>query len=208
MPILARLLRVLDGRFDHPRWDDIKPNLVSVGSGSAALDRKAIRTGAPLYDHFVRNQTDVLIYSFQTEHGWDGTIVRPHAHVIPTSLVVGDSATVLGNVYWLFRWAWTGIGTGLKIPVGSAWTNLNITQPITIGNQMEELIVGPSITPPSGLPLSAHLHVEMSRLGTNALDTYDSDSESGTAAANLALVSVDCHARRIRTGSKYETADY
>ena len=62
MPILKRLTQLLDGRFNTARWFDLKPNTVSVGAGAAALTRKAVRLNAPLYDHFVSNQDDTLIF--------------------------------------------------------------------------------------------------------------------------------------------------
>lgn len=166
------------------------------------LTRKAIKSGGFLYEHFVRNQTDVLYFSFQAKHGWPKTIVRPHIHVIPATAVVGADATFIGNAYFLFRWYWTGIGTELKVPDVVAQQNL--TLPITIGDQMEELVLGPEITPPAEVGPSSHLHVEMSRLGTNVLDTFDADAANGTAAANLAFVSDDCHMQLKATGTKFE----
>jgi hypothetical protein len=204
-PSLARLRSVLNGIFSLARWDDIRPNGVSVGADVANLTRKAIKSGGFLYDHFVRNQTDVLYYSFQTKHGWPRTPVRPHVHVIPTSLVAGAPSTVLGNAYFRFRWYWTGLGTDLAVP--DTPTEQFIALPITIADQMQELAVGPLITPPAEATMSSHLHVEMSRLGADPLDTYDSDAFNGVVAANLAFISADCHAQLKQTGSLFEFSD-
>lgn len=208
-PSLHRVNTTYDGRFGRARWQDFRPNVVSVGSAAAALTRQVITVGGFLFDHFAFNQDDTLCFSFQMKHEWViGTPIRPHIHAIPTSAVVGSDATVLGNVYTHWRWAWTCIGSGLKFPIGAAIEEQYITTPITIGDQLEEITIGPTLTPPVGFGLSGHLHIEVSRLGLSAAqDTYHSSANTGIAAANLALASVDAHALVKSTGSKEEFSD-
>jgi hypothetical protein len=181
------------------RWVDVPPTFVSVGTAAAALTRKELRgPNTSLYDFFVHNQLDVLYMGFQFPHGWARTPVRPHAHITPSSWSVGAAGTSLGNARFQWKYCWSGVGTGLVIPESAGWSTTTTDVPITIGDQYTELITGPLITPPAAATASSHLHVQVTRLTTDPADTYETASQYGTAAANLALLSVDCHAQ-VRT---------
>jgi len=189
--------RGLEADLDIGTWHDLLPVTASVGTGASALTVKEISPGEALYKHWDRGTSDKAYYSFQNPHDLlPGTQFRPHAHSIPVTNVAGAATDVIGNVYWEYRYAWSGIG--LEMP--KVWTQVFVTEVITVGDQWREVISGPLITAPAGLPVSAHLHVAVSRRSDLPQDTFKAGAQYGLVTANLALVSVDCHAKLRRTG--------
>lgn len=171
------------------RWVDVFPMSAAQGSGNAALTAQVFRDTPGIYPFFRHDQDDLIHFVYQMPHNWvAGTAVDPHLHVIP----VGPGG---GDAYFRVRWAWSYVGSGgLALPALATWGDAH--KPITF-TQAQQYIEQPAslgpITPPAWAKASAHLHVTCQRLGTDPLDTYTASNPHGTGAANLCLVSADCH---------------
>jgi hypothetical protein len=187
------------------RWIDLPPASVSMGAGLAALTQQTIRDTPAPYDFFRHDQIDRFSLRYQMPHHWVvGSVLRPHAHVIPC----GPDA---GVVVLSGRLAWTHIGSGHKLPAWSGWTPFRATKSILAADQYDEIVIGiGDVTPPSWASWSSHLHVVWERpggAGGDADDTYESANPDGVGAANLALASFDCHALIEGDGTRLEFSE-
>jgi hypothetical protein len=166
------------------RWDDLAPNRASVGSAAAAPTVQAYRDTPMQYEFLRHDQDDTFYFQWQMSHRWVvGTDVNPHIHVVPC-----------GNV------------TGNALPANAGWTQFASTHTVNGSDQYLELPMSMAghITPPAWADHSAHLHVVVRRAGNDPLDTYTASNPSGTAQANLALISVDCHVLNYPDGTIFE----
>jgi hypothetical protein len=177
-------------------WEDLQ-GVVSDGNdgaGNASLTYEQYRdTGFLMY--FTRhNQADIINVIYQMSHSWDSeTNVYPHIHVIP--MASGD-----GNVYCTFQYAWHAPGEVL--PAVSEWTNGVVTTAFTVADQYKHKIIQlGAFTPPEGAGASSMLLIKLTRAGNNPLDTYSTNKNHETGAANLALMYCDVHYQKLVAGS-------
>ncbi len=182
-------------------WNDLVGG-VTQGNNVAALTTEVYRDTPFIMSFFRHGQNDSLSFIYQMSHQWQaGTVVRPHVHVIP---MVDPASTQ--NVYIVGQYAW--LSTTRALPANADWTQFTVIVPINPGDAFLEKIVdvtgGVGITPPADIDESDMLCVFFERNGANVLDTYTTSKASGTAQANLGLVSFDCHYQGQKIGSLVE----
>ena len=66
------------------RWDDIQGRFDNA-TGVSALIFESYKNSGFLTFFFSHNQNDTFCMSFQMSHKWDGTLVKPHLHVVPVA---------------------------------------------------------------------------------------------------------------------------
>ena len=182
-------------------WNDLLGG-ASAGLGAAALTTEVYRDTPFLMAFFRSNQNDSLSFIYQMSHQWQaGTVVRPHVHVVPMADPVAPQ-----NIYIIGQYAWGS--TTRVLPANAAWTPFTITFTINPGDAFTVKVIDTTnatgITPPADIDESDILCVYFQRNGTNILDTYTTAKVGGTAAANLGLVSFDCHYQGQKIGSLIE----
>lgn len=184
-------------RISPPQWIDMF-GPASQGLAAAALTEKAYRDTGFVMQWMVSNQADALCMAVQLNHNVEqGQQVRCHLHMIPT----GNGA---GNLYFSVRYTWTTRGTA--IPALSGWTvPTNITHAVALADRYKPQIVSLfTANAPVAQEASDFVLVYLSRLGNDPLDTYDSGDTDGTAAANMAILGIDCHVQVDKFGSDAE----
>lgn len=178
-------------------WIDVIGS-IDQAAGAASLTQEALRDTAILMYWMRRDQNDAFTLRFQMPHGWDySTYVNPHLHL----LAAGDAD---GTIAFDGYYHWSSIGSSLTVSALSGWTTYTKSRVTTAAEQWREVAVslGP-ITPPAGVADSAHLWVYVRRVA--ATDTYEGNKTGGgTAAANVGLISFDCHCRVNAPGSDAE----
>ncbi|MGL4808490.1 MAG: hypothetical protein ACRC4O_07085 [Giesbergeria sp.] len=174
-------------------WHDLIGD-VNQAAANAALTEEVYRDTPEPWYWMHRAQDDALSLKFQMPHDWDPTqAVEPHLHVV-------GAAPTTGNVRIIGRYAWSHV-RDLALPELSGWGTIDTTTTILGTEQWLPIpITLATITPPAlAQKPSSFLHLWIQRPGqSDALDTYDGNKPSGTAAANLGLEGLDCHV--LRTG--------
>jgi hypothetical protein len=179
-------------------WNDLA-GPATEGAGATALTAEPYLATSFRMLFFRHDQNDSLSFTYQMSHAWEpGTIVRPHVHIIP---MVNPAVTQ--NVFLQGQYVW-GI-TGQPLPDVAGWTAFDVTYPITttaaLIPEVIDLTGGVGFTPPALAVESSFLLVFIQRSGTNVLDTYSTNKPGpGTAAANLAVLSFDCHFQTVKPG--------
>ena len=167
-------------------WNDVFPAFVSVGSGTATPTIQVYRDTPVEYQFLRRDQDDSFQVIYQMPHTWAKNAVNPHMHFIGCG--DSDGYVVVSGVY-----TWSGIGHAL--PANADWTAFRAEKYVLGSDQwIEEVLgIGP-INPPSWAGPSAQLHIRWTRPGSSdAGDTYHGNNPFGLAAANVALLALDCH---------------
>jgi len=184
------------------RWDDIQGS-VAVGNAASALTNEVYRDTPWRGLFFRHDQNDALHFVYQFPHKWRTTTsVHPHIHIIP----MADPAAAQ-NIYFIGQYAWSTAGAGQAVPANAGWTPFNATQAVQPGDVYEELVVGFAvIPPPAWAAASANLLVYLQRNGTNPFDTYTTNKDHGTGAANVLALFSDVHYRASRFGTVTEYA--
>lgn len=176
------------------RWGDALGNVRQVAKNG--FTSEAYRdTGHSL--EFVKHNLDATMSGeVQIDHDWElDTVVNLHAHVLPM-------ANGSGNVYWTFQYFFAPID--VAVPAVASWTTGTTTTALTAADQYKHLVPTIfSLTPSSGTA-SSILVYDITRESTNALDTYDTDKDHGTAQANLGVLYLDAHYQRNSPGTATE----
>lgn len=180
------------------RWDDVLGD-VSQGTANATLTYEAFRDTTFLQYFFRHDQDDSLSMRFQFPHGVSldaSAIVVPHLHVVPMSAPAAPE-----NVRFTGSYAWAVHGAAIPAAVG--WTAFGpILQPVAAGDAFKDMkVILADIVPPVGFKGSSILLVRVARTGTDPGDTYTTAKGDHTAAANLGLLSFDCHYRKATEGT-------
>lgn len=185
---------------DAGRWDDVQGSIAN-GAGAGLLTLEFFRdTRFNMY--FMRHdQNDELNFVYQLTHRWMyGTDVKPHLHVVA---MANPGATQ--NVYVTGYYAWSRPNYASQIPALAGWTTFQVAVPIDPGDVYTQKIVSlGSWTPPAWARESTCLLIYFQRNGTNPLDTYTTNKDHGTPAANLGLLSTDVHYRLAQSGTVTE----
>ncbi|MGL4809234.1 MAG: hypothetical protein ACRC4O_10865 [Giesbergeria sp.] len=174
-------------------WHDLIGD-IQQAAAVGALTSEVYRDTPELWYWLSRSQNDSLSLKFQMPHDWDPTqAIEPHLHVV-------GAAPTTGNVRIIGRYAWSHFGD-LALPALSGWGTIDTTTQILDTEQWvpKAISLGQLSPPTLAQKPSAFLHLWIQRPGqSDALDTYDGNKPSGTAAANLGLEGLDCHV--LRTG--------
>jgi len=142
------------------------------------------------------NQNATLHGKIQIDHDYDlDTEIRFHIHTIPM-------ANALGNAYFTFKHHFAI--AGIAVPLAASWTSDANVIAFVAADQYKHKADTLFTLTPSGSGHSSILLFELIRESTNMLDTYSTNKDHGTAAANLAALYVDVHYRRASPGSATE----
>lgn len=179
-------------------WDDLQ-GPVEQAAGAAALTFEAYRdTG--MFAYFMKhNQDDTLYKAYQMPHSWDRGTVKPHIHIIP---MANPAATE--NIRFIGKYAWTQVGVAL--PADASWTPFTADHPVNTTDEFKQAVVPlVTIAPPTTPKESNVLLIWLQRPGaSDAADTYTTSKVLGTAAANVMVVSIDCHIQKNKRGTSTE----
>ena len=198
----ADIGKVPPGGGFNGEYDDLQ-GPVSQGLGNTVLTYEQYRT-APFKAYFMRHdQNDELNYNFQMRHRWiRGTIVHLHVHF--TGMSTWGAADPTKNVYWQVNYCWVALGVAVP-DVGAGWTTVPVTMPVAKADQFEDALFELlDISPGAGAKESSIVRVQLIRLGTDPLDTYNDNKVGGTPAANLAMWDVDLHFQNGQIGTVVE----
>lgn len=181
------------------RWDDVAPSVLS-GKNTAALVQEAYRDTPAQMLFFQHNTNEDITLVFQMPHRWRrDTKVFPHLHWVP---MVNPATTEV--VHFDGYWAWSEIGG--ELPALTGWTSFSVTVNVGTSDAFKQKItelVPAGVTPPTGAKESTCLVVYLRR-NTGTSDTYTTSKASGTAQANVCLVSVDAHYQSDKMGTETE----
>lgn len=159
---------------------------ITTGRVTAAWTVEAYRDTGFRMAFLRHNQDDEIHMEFQLDHGFiPESDIELHMHAIPM-------ANVSGNVYFEYHYFWGKIGQ--VVPALSGWESGNITVPVLGTDQyVEKYYDLLDISNTNDSNESSILRVYLSRLGTDALDTYDTNKDHGTGAANFGIDYFDLH---------------
>lgn len=175
-------------------WRDIQGD-VREGDAASSLTYEEFRDTPWVIPCLRNNQVDTLSFRFQLQHDWDRSAVKFHLHTIP----LADPASPQ-NVVWDYSYAWAQANS--EVPANSSWTSGKIVQTVTNGAVNKEKLVSIFDATPPGNPLESDvLLVFLQRDTLDSLDNYVTAKGYGTAAANMGLISVDCHYRCNKHGT-------
>lgn len=181
------------------RWDDVAPSLLT-GKTTSALVQEAYRDTPFQAQFFQHNKDEDLSLVFQMPHKWRrDTKVFPHIHWEPQ---VNPAATQV--VHFDGYWTWSEFN--VATPALSGWTAFSVTVNVGTTDAFKQKItelVPAGVTPPSGAKESSCLLVYLRR-NSGATDTYTTSKATGTATANVMLVSVDAHYQSDKFGTETE----
>ena len=174
------------------KWNDVVTSFVGFNPPGGALDAPDVSAddGTLLFD-----DTDVEVAALfvQMPHSWEvGTVIRPHVHWKKTTDAAGDVAWKLeykvANAGGDFAATYTDLGTFTDTAEG------------TVDNDTaaRHLITGFGEIDMTGYTESCVLIFKLSRVGTDAGDTY---------AADAAALSFDVHYLVDSLGSTAEYGD-
>lgn len=178
------------------KWDDILGS-VDEGRAAAGLTKEKYRDTNFQMNFWRHNQDDELHFAYQMKHGWDGTSVKPHLHVVPTGDASGVFA-VRGQMVWA--------SVGQELPASASWTTFETSTYFHVTDRHKEAILGfgwspdPDVGNPSDI-----LCIRMVRDQAN--DDYTGTASNSTAAANVGLLSADAHIRVKAYGTEGEFSD-
>jgi hypothetical protein len=181
-------------------WEDVFGDVGTALQGNTQWTLEQIRDTGFILPFLKYNENDYINMSFELPHAIKkGTEGRLHLHYIPEALpVTGVSDTV----YWSYAWVW--INMGEAIPLEADWNTGTYSTVIDPTKQfchcMTSII---NMTKPDSSESSMIL-VKLTRLGTNALDTYSVNKSSGTAQANLGILRFDIHVQKEKNGTILE----
>ena len=177
-------------------WDDVQGPVGQAGGASALTFEAYSTTNYNMY-LMRHDQNDTLYLEYQMPHSWDRTQVRPHIHIIPMA-----NPAVSENIYFEGEYAWMQAGKAAPV---APWTAFNSTFTVTPGMGLtNRVLLLVQVQPPADPQESDILLLWVRRAGKNVLDTYTTGKAVGLAAANMAVVSIDCHFRKDKSGTEQE----
>lgn len=186
-----------------PRYEDILGQY-NLATGTSGMTLEAYRdTGFNI--EFTRHDQDNVIgyFKFQMSHKKRlGTALELHVHCIPMVNPASDQV-----VRFELQYSWQKAGD--EFPTVSSWTTETADMTVTTTDAFKHKLfeLKSSIAAPSSESYSSYFLCRVRRLGTDGGDTYTTSKASGTAAANLAILGVDCHILHDRNGSILDHAD-
>lgn len=177
-------------------WDDVQGPIGQAGGATALTFEAFDITNYQTY--FMRHdQNDTLYLEYQMPHSWSRTAVRPHLHFVPMVSPVANQ-----DIYFEGEYAW--MQANAVVPV-APWIAFNATFTVTPTMGMTNRVISLAIVQP---PANAHesdiLLMWVRRSGLNVLDTYTTAKLNGQPAANVAVISLDCHFQKDKSGTIIE----
>jgi hypothetical protein len=179
-------------------WDDIQGR-ITLGDAVANPTYEAYRD-TPWKTYFLRHdQADELHFALQMSHAWDPTTeVRFHVHLIPmVNPAVAQKIVLTGQ----YAWASFGYAT----PADVDWTDF--TGELTVGTSdafKEAFVQCFSTTAPAAAQHESAILLIYLKRDSGGADTYTTGKSGGTAAANVAILSADCHYQKNKDGTSTE----
>jgi hypothetical protein len=175
-------------------YDDVQGPAAQAG-GAAALTFEAYRDTAYNAYFFKHNQNDVLYLSWQMPHSWDRGTVYPHIHIIP---MVNPAAAEVIRFSGKYVWSQAGVAT----PADASWTAFTADHTVNTTDQFIQVVVPlATVSAPTSPRESNVLLLWVQRESNSASDTYTTGKASGTAAANVMVVSIDAHFAKTKAGT-------
>jgi len=172
---------------DSTVFDDLMFPAVGINPTGAA--------GAPTLDNdngwmsFDANTQQVVAIQVQLPHRWkEGSTIYPHVHW-------AKSTADAGNVVWQLEYKWVPINAAMD----TTWTVLTVSSPIAAtpdtNTARKHLISAFTPVAATGKKISDMMIVKLSRLATDAADTY---------TATALLFQFDIHIEIDSLGSNLE----
>ncbi len=178
-------------------WEDAPYNAAVSQLTNDIFPRAGGTTGfrLPFFRHDLNQSLSVVL---QLPHRWQpGTILRPHAHVIPAAPIALPRVVIFSG-----RWAFAG---GKYALTDLAWVRFEYELRLDIGVEYLIQIIDFSrdegVKPPDGILESDVFLLELMRNGTDPRDTYTNAKPEGIAAANLGLLALDIHFQACKAGT-------
>lgn len=146
----------------NPYYDDFRVPVTSINPPGAVNDPD-FDTAYVGYLFSATAQEQLQIIA-QLPHTWqEGSAIEPHLHWAPTTAAAG-------NVVWRFEYEWTNID-GVQ---GGVYTAVDITVPAG-GTAYQIKLSSFGAVAGTGKTASSILTIKISRVGTDAADTYPAD---------------------------------
>jgi len=169
-------------------WTDLIGN-ADQASGAGALTNEPFLFSVNLL-FFRTAQSDNLTYKFQMPHSWNvSSSVHPHIHWLPCA---APTLNVTQSVNFGFQWGWCPRGQAFP----TTWTTGSLSLPVSasmlnVQQKNEFAQIAPANVANN---VSAIGILRVFRSGSSAADTYNAAKPgSGTASANVGLLSIDVH---------------
>lgn len=175
------------------RWDDLIAT-IDEGTGPAQLTYEAFRDTGFFMRFFRHNQDDNIFMTYQLPHQWNpSTSVSIHAHIIPMASGSGDAK---------FNFAYSWINVGESFPAASGWISGSVSASLTPAHQYKQSIVSFGSIAPTNQRESSILIFKAERPGSSDVsDTYATNKDHGTGAANIGILSFDMHYQKSKAGT-------
>jgi hypothetical protein len=175
------------------RWKDLIID-AHEGGGASALTQEAFRDTNCELLFMVHNIADRLSFEEEMPHDWKpGTEMKLHAHIIPMSngsgLFALDYEVYCANV-------------GEAFPALASWTTGTATLSLSASDQYKHLVIPLVTLPGTGKRESAMILCTIAR--NPATDTYQTNKDHGTVAANVAILKIDVHYQAEKSGTVEE----
>jgi hypothetical protein len=191
------LLPLTEQDQDSGGWDDQQVS-VEFATGVSALTLDSYRDTPAQIRCMRHDQNDAITVYTQLPHRWDKGEVRPHIHIVPLADPVAAQ-----NIYFSGQYTWSTRNS--VIPENALWTAFDVTVIVNPGNvYIEKKIALLQLVPPIDIVESNILIVHLIRSGTNVLDTYTTNKDHGTLAANVGIISIDTHFKTEKSGTYEE----
>lgn len=176
-------------------YEDLQGD-VSQGAANSTLTHEAFRDTPYRMYFFRHDQADTLNFRFQLPHTWDpDTSVSLHLHLVP---MVDPAADQVVRFTGQYVWA----DATSAVPANAGWTTFTVDATISPGDAFKQKFVRMFLAAPAANSYESDvLLVHLYRAGLDAADTYTTAKVGGTAAANLGLLSADCHYQRVKLGT-------
>ena len=184
--------------FSVPLWQTF-PKDPMAAVGPVDLPRETYRN-TDQYMVFMRHSVeDSMSFLWSMPHGWCGTNVQPHIHIVPCA----DPATIK---YIYFKAAWVWVTEAGEIPTYGSWNHITPFQwAINPGDVNKQFKVPfPVVIAPAQPPELKALLWHFERVGDEIEDTYTDDKDAlpgQTGAANVAVLGIDLHYQTNSRGS-------
>jgi len=160
--ILDSELHVRGLRLTDTTWDDMRAPAQAInGAGANAPDWSSTYVGW-LFDDVVDETVQLAL---QMPHNWkQGSTIYPHIHWMPMN-------TNSGNVVWEMNYKWTNVGE----VEGTSFTTDTVTVAAGGTARMHKISAFSAIDG-TGMTLSSMFSVQLSRLGSDGSDTFNTDT--------------------------------
>ena len=176
------------------RWGDALGNVEQTRRrGFVSENYRDTNTEVEFIKH---NQVSYMDGAIQFDHDYIlDSEIRLHVHHVPMANASGDVR---------FEWQYTFAIPGHEVPAVASWTTGHTILSLTAGDQYKHKADTLFTLTPSGAAPSSILLFQVSRNTSHADDTYTTDKDHGTAAANLGILYFDAHYRKGSPGTATE----